>query len=135
MPECYMIERRTPDILEFLLLREIMGYEQMPDEVVEVALSNTLFGVCAMRDGMIMGCGRVIGDGGLYFFIEDVMIIPTDDSESVRACIMDEIMVYLKNNAPKNAFFCIKDTKAAQEHCRQYGFKMDQDKQEEPDFL
>lgn len=126
--DTYKIVQRLPEVTEFQLLRQVLGYDEVPDDVVEKALRNSLFAVCAERDSLLIGCVRVVGDGGLYFFIEDLMILPGLESDaeekSITDYMMDEVMEYLKNNAPKNAFFCIKDSKEARDHCRQLGFRM-----------
>jgi hypothetical protein len=28
------------------------------------------------RDGDAVGCGRVVGDGGVYFYVQDVIVVP-----------------------------------------------------------
>ncbi len=126
--DTYKIVQRVPEVAEFQLLREVLGYEMVPDEVVERALDRSLFAVCAERDSLLVGCARVVGDGGIYFFIEDLMLLPglesVGEEKSITDYMMDEIMDYLRRTAPPNAFFCIKDSKTAREHCRQYGFRM-----------
>ena len=126
--DTYKIIERIPEVAEFQLTRQVLDYDMVDDEIVERALRNSLFAVCAERDGLLIGCGRVVGDGGIYFFIEDLMILPgleqVGEEKSIIDCMMDEIMTYLRKVAPPNSFFCIKDSKAAREHCRQYGFRM-----------
>ena len=126
--DTYKILTRPPEVAEFQLLRQVLAYEEVSDEVVERALANTLFAVCAERDSLIIGCARVIGDGAMYFFIEDMMIMPgiedPEEEQSIIDFMMDEVMGFLEQNAPPNAFFCIKDSKKAQDYCRQYGFRM-----------
>ena len=126
--DTYKIVHRIPEVTEFQLLRQVLGYEMVDDGTVEKALRNSLFAVCAERDSLMIGCVRVVGDGGLYFFIEDLMLLPGLENEgeekSITDYMMDEVMEYLKTNAPPNAFFCIKDSKEARDHCRQLGFRM-----------
>ena len=126
--DTYKILTRAPEVAEFQLLRQVLAYDEISDEVVERALANTLFAVCAERDSLIIGCARVIGDGAMYFFIEDLMIMPgiedPAEEKSIIDFMMDEVMNYLEQNAPPNAFFCIKDSQTAQEYCKQFGFRM-----------
>lgn len=126
MPDTYTIACRVPEVQEFQLLRATLGYDELDDSIVERALDNTLFGVCAERDQLLIGCARVVGDGGLYFFIEDIMVLPGIGSESevtsLIRCMMDEIMQYLRQSAPPTAFFCIKDASAVEKPCRRFGF-------------
>jgi len=126
--DTYKIVERIPDVAEFQLIRQVLNYDMVDDEIVERALNNSLFAVCAERDSLLIGCVRVVGDGGIYFFIEDLMLLPglenVGEEKSIVDYMMDEIMAYLKKVAPPNAFFCIKDSKAARDHCKQFGFRM-----------
>jgi len=42
--------------------------------VIEKALPNSLYFVCAVSDGEIIGMARIIGDGGIAYYIQDVII-------------------------------------------------------------
>jgi len=119
-----MIVQRAPSTVEYQRLRDIIGCDRIDDSAVEIGLSRSLFAVCALSEGEVIGCGRVVGDDGLYFFIQDLMVDPRHDNEGIEACLMDEIMEYLKKAAPPNAFFCIKGCHLQREHCKQYGFHL-----------
>jgi len=119
-----MIVVRSPTVAEYQRLRDAIGCEHIDDGAVEIGLNHSLFAVCALHDSEVIGCGRVVGDDGLYFFIQDLMVLPGHEGEGIEACLMDEIMEYLKGAAPPNAFFCIKGCILQREHCKQFGFKL-----------
>ena len=48
--------------------------------------------------------GRVIGDGSIYFYIQDLIVLPEYQEMGVGRLIMEQIEKYLQNNAPKGAF-------------------------------
>ncbi len=120
----FTIEHRTPTAHDYLRLRESIGCDPIEAVAVERALKNSLFSVCAVVESAVIGFCRVVGDGGLYFFIEDIMVEPEYDSEGIEELLMDEIMEYLKEAAPPSAFFCIKGCRVQKEQCKQFGFNL-----------
>ena len=83
-------ENRLPTVNEYITLRTAVGWSDVLPEVVATALNNSLFGVCASLEGEAIGSGRVIGDGGLAFYVQDVMVLPPYQQ---RLGIGREIMV------------------------------------------
>ena len=131
-PGHFTISRRTPTVTEYQRLRSSAGCDSMEEGAVERALGRSLFSVCATEGEELIGCGRVVGDGGLYFFIQDLMVDPRLEGQGIEDCIMSEIMDYLKETAPPGAFFCIKGCMFQREQCRQFGFQLDEEGRENP---
>lgn len=48
----------------------------MDVESTEIGLGNSLFSVCAIYKNEVIGCGRAVGDGGIYFYIQDIIVLP-----------------------------------------------------------
>lgn len=69
-------EKRVPTIEEYNRLRVSVGWGEVPVDIGHRALAQTLFGVCAFHENQIIGSGRIVGDGGLAFYIQDVMVLP-----------------------------------------------------------
>lgn len=44
-------------------------------EAIEIGLYNSLFSVCVIFEDGIVECGRVIGDGGIYFYVQAVIVL------------------------------------------------------------
>ena len=71
-----MIVERTPTVAEYLSLIESVGFRPRDPDAVAIALGNSAFSVCAITASIIVGCGRVIGDGGLHYYLTDVIVRP-----------------------------------------------------------
>ena len=56
----------APNAQQYRALRRAVGWRDLAPRDAELALGNSLFAVCARRDGEVVGCGRVAGDGGMY---------------------------------------------------------------------
>jgi len=64
---------------------------------VEVALANSLYAVCAVLDGRVVGCGRVIGDGGLHLYLTDVVVRPAYQRRGIGTGIVTALVRYVES--------------------------------------
>src|SRR5437764_11890597 len=71
------IVERVPEVQEYLDLIASVGWRPREHRAVEVALQNSLYAISAEHQGALIGCGRVIGDGGLHFYLTDIIVRPT----------------------------------------------------------
>jgi hypothetical protein len=70
-----LVERApTPD--EYARMRASVGWNEVDANGVVAGLSSSLYAVVLERDGDAVGCGRVVGDGGIYFYLQDVIVLP-----------------------------------------------------------
>jgi ribosomal protein S18 acetylase RimI-like enzyme len=71
----------------------------------------------------VVGCGRVIGDGGIYFYIQDIIVLPEFQGKGIGRRIMDAVMEYLKAHARDGAFVGLMAAKGVSKFYERYGFK------------
>ena len=104
--ETLKIEHRKILVNEYQNLRATTGWSQVENDVVQNALERELFSVvCTEADAnTVVGMGRVIGDGAIYFYIQDVVVHPNYKRRGVGGRIMNEIESFLKKNANNNSF-------------------------------
>lgn len=72
----YALMERPPTLGGYRQLHEAVGWGNIGREATETGLRNSLFRVTALDGETEIGCGRVIGDGGLYFYVQDVIVLP-----------------------------------------------------------
>lgn len=118
-----ILTERTPTVEEYLALRESVGWSGPSAEVVELALNNTLYSVCALFDDIVVGMGRVVGDGGLYFYIQDVMVVPALQKQGVGELVMDSLMDYLREKASPESYIGMMAAKGTSGFYARFGFK------------
>lgn len=74
------IERRIATTGEFVTLRQQTHWPSPSETAVEAALGATLCGVVALRyrpiadTSELIGMGRIIGDGALNLYLQDVVV-------------------------------------------------------------
>jgi len=117
------IEYRLPTVSEYKKLRELVGWLEPDENATVIALKNSLFSAVAVEHDVVIGCGRVIGDGGLYFYIQDLIIHPEYQNKSVGKSLMKELMGFIKANAKSGAFVGLMSAKGLEKYYEPFGFK------------
>ena len=102
-PEVPLVER-APAVAEYQRLRASTGWSQVSDDCAGAGMERALFSVCAVCGGEVIGCGRVVGDGGLYFYVQDVIVLPDYRGRGIGRSIMSAIMGHIESHARPGAF-------------------------------
>jgi GNAT superfamily N-acetyltransferase len=102
----FVVDERVPTVAELRLLNDAVGWHDLPadDAAVARGLAASLFGVCVICDGETIACGRVIGDGAVYFYLQDVMVKPDWQGMGAGRLVLEAIEGYLRRAAPDGAF-------------------------------
>jgi len=117
------LEYRLPNVTEYKRLRDSVGWCKICEVSTEKALKNSLFSVVAIENGTVIGFGRIIGDGGLYYYIQDLIIHPEFQSKGLGKALMTELMNYINSNAKTGAFVGLMAAKGLEKYYEQFGFK------------
>ncbi len=117
-----LVERApTPD--EYRRLRASVGWNEVDADGVVAGLSSSLYAVVLERDGDAVGCGRVVGDGGIYFYLQDVIVLPELQGQGWGARIMEAVMRYVEAAARPGSFIGLMAAKDAEGFYLRYGFE------------
>lgn len=120
--DSFQIIERVPAVREYLTLREAVGWGRLDEHLAEQGLAGALFTVCALHDGNVIGCARVIGDGGLYFYLQDVIVLPRFQGRGLGKRLMEPIMRYLDQHALPGSFVGLMAAEGVTDFYRQFGF-------------
>ena len=96
--DCEILEK-APSTDQFLKLRERVAWGAISEELADNSLSNSLYHVSIYQQGALIGMGRVVGDGYLYFYIQDVVVHPEYQGHGLGALLMKKIEDYLSTAA------------------------------------
>ena len=97
------IKHSPPPVDQFVAFREAVGWGEIDPLSAQRSIENSLFFVSVYKDKQLAGFGRVIGDGCLYFYIQDLVVASRYQGQGVGTAIMTEIEHYLDEVAPTGA--------------------------------
>ena len=118
----YEIIERLPSAEDYNRLREWVGWSAYDLDVIVRALPQTLYCVCAIIDGTVIGMARVIGDGGLVYYIQDVIVHPNYQRQGIGTQMMDRVMEYIGKHASQNSIIGLMSAYGKESFYEKYGF-------------
>jgi len=118
----YSIENRKIKVDEFQQVRKTTGWIMLEDSVVEHGLERDLHSVCVSDNGKLIGVGRVIGDGAMYFYIQDIIVIPEYQKKGIGRLIMENIEDFIQKKAFNNSFIGLMAANGVKGFYTRYGF-------------
>lgn len=120
----YEIKRDIPTLEEYTYLCDSVGWTNyMNFRVAETSLKNSIYCVTVYYEEQIVGMGRIIGDGAIYFYIQDIVVHPDYQKNGIGNEIMNNLIEYLNQNAPDKAFVGLFASKGKETFYDKYGFK------------
>lgn len=110
----------TPE--EYNKLRENVGWGTMPNDIVAKSLDRTIYGIAVYEKDNIIGSGRIVGDNGLCYYIQDIMVLKPYQKRGIGSEIVKLLMEYLEENAPYNSYVGLMASKGLEGFYSKYGF-------------
>lgn len=116
------VEERNIKPNEYQTIRKTTGWDMLSDEVVSKGLKNDLYSVCVFDENKLIGIGRIVGDGAIYFYIQDIIVIPEYKGKGIGKLIMQHIEDYLNKTANHNSFIGLMAAIDVQKFYHQFGY-------------
>ena len=117
-----IVDFTAPRVEDFLSLREKIGWQNVSAKDAKASLDNSLFHVAVYFEEQLVGMGRVVGDGVMYFYIQDIAVHPDYQGLRIGAVIMEQIEIYLSNTAVANATVGLLSVKGKEAFYARYGY-------------
>jgi GNAT superfamily N-acetyltransferase len=111
-----------PSPQEFNHLREIVGWGALDEELVQKGLSHSLFCLCIRNSDGLIGFVRLIGDGAMKVYVEELIIDPKYQKRGLGKMLMNRIMKYIKDNFRKGCSIGLFANTGLAEYYSQFGF-------------
>jgi GNAT superfamily N-acetyltransferase len=118
----YSIVERTPKVAEYNYVRQAAGLSVKDERAAVQGLAGTLYAVCIEHEDAIVGIGRVIGDGGLFFDIVDVAVVPEHWGKGVGKLVMTALMSYVDTHAGPSSLVCLMANRGLAPFYEKFGF-------------
>lgn len=119
------IELNTLTAETFLKIYSSVGWEPPCAGQVETALKNSVATFTAFDDGKSVGMVRLIGDGGMSFYIKDFAVLPACQAKGVGSLLMDAVERYIREHVAAGWAVSLEliSTKEAVPFYRKKGFE------------
>ncbi|MFD3260175.1 GNAT family N-acetyltransferase [Paenibacillus lentus] len=113
---------QLPTIEGWKALRKSAGWTIHTDQDFHNAGRGTLFGVSAYHNAQIIGMGRIVGDGRICFYIQDVVVAPEYERNGIGTEIMKRLLKYINENAVPNAVVALMSSREKEDFYSRFGF-------------
>ncbi|MBR4513756.1 MAG: GNAT family N-acetyltransferase [Lachnospiraceae bacterium] len=110
---------------EYQGLRESVGWRRLSDRQAQAAIDNSLFFIKAIGDrGTPIGMGRIVGDGAVICYIQDLVVSPTVQGMGVGTKLINRLKEFVESLREDNTtmMLCLMCAKGREEFYLKNGF-------------
>lgn len=118
------LKENALELNTYLGLRESVNWKKLDTRQAELALKNSLYTICAWDDDKPVGMGRIVGDGVVIDYIQDLVVHPDYQNLGVGRLIIQALIDYVKASNPKGneIMLCLMCAKGREAFYDKFGF-------------
>lgn len=113
----------SPNVDDFIQLREQIGWGKIDRQVASTSLANSLFSVVIRHNEKLVGMARIVGDGAMYFYIQDVIVATQYQGQGIGRQLMQHIESYLTKHAQQGATIGLLSAKGKEGFYQSFGYQ------------
>ena len=83
------------DLETYLDLRESVHFHRLTRDQARKGLENSLYTLVAFLDGKPVGMGRIVGDGAIICYVQDLIIRPEYQREGIGGMILEKLKSFV----------------------------------------
>lgn len=84
---------------DFIRLKVATGFLDRPLDQVQKALQNGLFNVAAVSGDEVIGMGRLVGDGAMYWYLQEIIVLPEYQGMGIGKAIVTRLLAHIEETA------------------------------------
>jgi ribosomal protein S18 acetylase RimI-like enzyme len=123
IPAGYTLHQGTPEIADYLHLRQICGLTPRSKAAAEAGLPNSVYSVVIQQAGQTVGMGRIVGDGALFLHIVDIAVHPDHQGRGLGKVVMAALMARIEAIGPAEIHVSLMADGEAHRLYAQFGFE------------
>lgn len=85
------------DIDTYMELRAAVNFRKLSRDQAKRGLDNSLYTLVAYKDGKAVGMGRIVGDGAIICYVQDLIIRPEVQGEGIGGLILESLKSFVIN--------------------------------------
>ena len=121
-----MIELRENELTveKYLKLRARVHWKALSDAQAALALEKSLFIVSAYRGDELVGMGRIVGDGAVICYVQDLIVVPEAQGMHIGSSILDRLRDFVDGLRMEHTemMFCLMCAKGREHFYEKNGF-------------
>lgn len=118
----YKVVNDLPCVNQFMKLRESVGWVNPSADIVEMSLANSVFITSVFSGSKLIGVGRIVGDGAMYFYLQDVVISPDYQGKGIGTLVMHELEKFISNKAQQGSTIALLAAYGKESFYEQFGY-------------
>jgi ribosomal protein S18 acetylase RimI-like enzyme len=119
----YRLVEGPPDVEPYLRLRARSGLTPRSRPQAEAALPGSWYAVHVVDgDGAPVGMGRLVGDGGWYFHVVDMAVLPDHQRRGIGDAVLDALLSRIRTAAPPDAYVSLMADEPGRRLYERHGF-------------
>lgn len=101
----YALVMQPPPLADYLRLRAEAGLSPRTEEQAAAGLGGA-WAACHVvhGSGEVVGMGRVLGDGGWYFHVIDMAVLPAHQRRGIGDAVLTALLGQIRAAAPPGAY-------------------------------
>lgn len=111
----------TPE--EFNQLRESAGWGPLPLRHATTALDNSMFCVSVHLGKQLIGMGRVVGDGGYAFLLQEIIVLEEFQGQGLGSRIVERLLERIDELGLDRAYVVLMSSQDHESFYERFGFQ------------
>ena len=118
------LKENTISVEDYLTIRSEVGWNVLSHSQAKKALENSLYVVGAYDDGNLVGMGRIVGDGAVICYIQDLIVTPVYQKNGVGSLMIQELIRFVDGIREKDSqmMLCLMCAKGREQFYEKHGF-------------
>lgn len=117
-----LIKQNKLSVADYQRLIQETGWDVPPDTAIAAALTRSVVTFSKWVDGRVVGMVRLVGDGTIVFYIQDLVVVKTHRRQGIATALMERILQYLEEYAAPNSFIGLMSVAGLEEFYQRFGF-------------
>lgn len=111
-----------PPIDDFISLRAECGWGRLDIETATRTLAASLANITVFETERVVGFGRVVGDGAIYFYVQDLIVAADYRGQGIGSDILKALIGQTRDIASPGASIGLMSAKGKEPFYEGFGF-------------